>query len=353
MLHTEFKCVLGDKLKSTVSLAVSMIAVLVLFSSEAVGQRENAVTSIHLRDLGNFWTGGVWKENANGTESVTGQTYVEFFLPAEPLENSPPIILVPGGGLTGTIYGTTPDGRRGWAHYLASQGFDVYVTEPFGRGRAGSGPWESSAWVLWDMGDTGGELCGNCAFPEGEDAYKMWMSQFEGPAVASAGGVRAGGIGGGRGGVPTANADDVLVASDGTSNQHRGLVELLEHTGPAVLIAHSAGGGASLSVSAGYPDLVEALITVEPSGCPGNGGEQLADVPYMNLLGEYGNLETHANCMALAAQSLQAGGKGGAGRYLPEYNLYGHGHLLMQERGSDEIADLMVDWIMGGYPNEL
>ena len=53
---------------------------------------------------------------------------------------------------------------------------------------------------------------------------------------------------------------------------------------------------------------------VEPSDCPGLGGEQLTEVPYMNLLGEYGNLTTHANCMALMKQSLEAGGAGGAAR---------------------------------------
>lgn len=72
----------------------------------------------------------------------------------------------------------------------------------------------------------------------------------------------------------------------------------------------------------------------------------------MNLLGEYGNLTTHANCVALMNQSLEAEGAGGAARFLPDFGLPGHGHLLMQETRNDEIAQLMIDWISAGYPNE-
>ena len=307
------------------------------------------------RDLGNFWVGGEFVDNENGTQSVRGQTYVEYYLPANPRPDAPPIILVPGGGLLGSIYGTTPDMRPGWALYFAGQGFDVYVTEPYGRGRAGSGPWNDAAWVLWDMGEEPGVRCDGCAFPEEEGAYKMWMSQFAGPVPPAPQGAGRGARAGGPGGTPTAGATDRLGAPGGRigGQQNAALIELLNQTGKAVVIGHSVGGAATLRLAAARPELFAALITVEPSGCPGLGGEQLAEVPYMNLLGEYGNLTTHANCMALMRQSLDVGGTGGAGRFLPDFGLSGHGHLLMQETRNDEIAELMIDWIAAGYPNEI
>lgn len=307
------------------------------------------------RELGNFWIGGEFVDNGNGTQSVRGQTYVEYYLPANPLPDAPPIVLVPGGGLLGSIYGTTPDMRPGWALYFAIQGFDVYTTEPYGRGRAGSGPWNSAAWVLWDMGEEPGVRCDNCAFPEEAGAYRMWMSQFAGPEPPAPQGAGRGGRAGGPGGIPTASAADRLgeTGGPGGGQQTAALTELLDQTGKAVVIAHSAGGAAALRLAAARPELFAALITVEPSGCPGLGGEQLAALPYMNLLGEYGNLTTHTNCMALMKQSLEAGGAGGAARFLPDFGLTGHGHLLMQETRNDEIAQLMIDWISAGYPNEI
>lgn len=48
-----------------------------------------------------------------------------------------PIILIHGGGHTGSCYKTTPDERSGWAYYFAEKGFEVYVPDWSGCGRSG------------------------------------------------------------------------------------------------------------------------------------------------------------------------------------------------------------------------
>ena len=51
-----------------------------------------------------------------------------------------PIVLIPGGALTGVHFLTTPDGREGWAHYFVRRGYPVYIVDVPGRGRAGFVP---------------------------------------------------------------------------------------------------------------------------------------------------------------------------------------------------------------------
>ena len=48
-----------------------------------------------------------------------------------------PIIMVHGGGLTGDDLGNDPRRTEGWSTYFTRQGFDTYIVDFPGRGRAG------------------------------------------------------------------------------------------------------------------------------------------------------------------------------------------------------------------------
>ena len=52
----------------------------------------------------------------------------------------PPIVFLHGGGHTGACYRATPDGRQGWADYMAERGWPVVVADWPGHGRAGKVP---------------------------------------------------------------------------------------------------------------------------------------------------------------------------------------------------------------------
>ena len=48
-----------------------------------------------------------------------------------------PVVMIHGGGQTGTNFTGTPDGRRGWAHDFLRAGYEVYVVDQPGRARSG------------------------------------------------------------------------------------------------------------------------------------------------------------------------------------------------------------------------
>ncbi|KAI9661178.1 MAG: hypothetical protein M1821_009505 [Bathelium mastoideum] len=57
----------------------------------------------------------------------------------------PPIIFVHGGGLTGAIWDSTPDGRPSWARCAAALGYPVYVLDAVDSGRSQRAPDEVRA----------------------------------------------------------------------------------------------------------------------------------------------------------------------------------------------------------------
>src|SRR5881397_2952309 len=83
---------------------------------------------------GYLFTGGKYS-NSNNRTAMSGQLYVEFQIPSN--QTHPwPIVMIHGGGQTGTNYTGTPDGREGWAQFFLRQGYAVYVVDQPGRGRA-------------------------------------------------------------------------------------------------------------------------------------------------------------------------------------------------------------------------
>ena len=66
--------------------------------------------------------------------------YVDHLPDAIHLRDKPPIVMLHGGGHTGSCYLATPDGRPGWAPLFANKGYDVFVPDWPGHGRSPMGP---------------------------------------------------------------------------------------------------------------------------------------------------------------------------------------------------------------------
>jgi pimeloyl-ACP methyl ester carboxylesterase len=83
---------------------------------------------------GNFYIGGKYVESS-GDVPMVGQAFVEYMIPqrqTHPL----PIVMIHGGSQTGTGWISTPDGREGWAIYFLRHGYAVYVVDQVARGRS-------------------------------------------------------------------------------------------------------------------------------------------------------------------------------------------------------------------------
>ncbi|MGI9505954.1 MAG: alpha/beta fold hydrolase [Geminicoccaceae bacterium] len=223
--------------------------------------------SYHLADFGSYTVGGCLHEVTEGAPRRISFTrdaeydydprgtfavehaYVQYFIP-EARRAGPPVVLVHGGGMHGSTWETTPDGRPGWLHLLLRDGFEVHVIDNVERDRAGFAPGVfegepilrslEEAWSLFRIGP-----------PEGFAARAAFRDQaFPVSAFETLG----------RYLVPRWLTTTPL--------QSAALIALLERTGRAVVVCHSQSGEITFDAAERRPDLFDAILAVEPSATP-------------------------------------------------------------------------------------
>ncbi len=192
----------------------------------------------------------------DGREYFYGQMYVEVKIPAH--QTHPyPIIMVHGGSMSGTNYTGTPDGREGWAQYFVRRGYAVYVVDQPGRGRSGfltaaSGPMRNS-----DRSNSASRFVS-------QEKFKLWPqaalhTQWPGTGAADDP-------------ATLQLAMSQLPAIEDFNKQQPlnrdALIALLEKIGPSILLTHSQAGAFTWPVADARPDLVKAILAIEPNGPP-------------------------------------------------------------------------------------
>jgi len=205
---------------------------------------------------GFFWVGTERAELPFGTVS-RGPMFVGWEAPEHP-RHAEPVVLIHGGGGQGLDWLGTPDGRPGWATYLVQEGYVVYVVDRPGHGRASFHP----------------EVLGAMSPPL---SYEVCEWLFDPPPAGPAAGPASRrhtqwpGTGGSDEAVDQFMAGGGPMVADTAAahllEQARG-VELLDLIGPAILISHSAGGPLGWLMADRRPDLVRALVAIEPLGPP-------------------------------------------------------------------------------------
>ncbi len=325
-----------------------------------------------LRDMGMFFVGGEVRETA-GFEQHVDQALVHYLIPVNDRDWGP-VVMYPGLGLSSYIYLSTPDGREGWAQAFARRGFSAYVYDPVNTGPSGFavGPFRSAdqpapgvstwnigqVWQRWGFGDAPGEPYGDTRFPveHVEQFYASWPPRVGGGGGGMGGG--GGGMGagamaaaGGGGGMGAAAQGGGLPPTETDNPNVLALEALLERTGPAVLMPHSAGGPVIFVTARRRPELVTAIVVLEPTGCPTNpeAVEPITHIPFLAVYGDYiesrnqtGRLEA---CRATAAMITEMGGRGDM-LELTEEGIRGNSHLFMQDDNSDDIAARVAEWLM-------
>ena len=210
-------------------------------ASELRGQAADPVLDI--AEWSYHWYGVEHALLARGTVCNGMQMYVEHWTPAN-VRHPFPVVLIHGGYGQGSDWIGTPDGRRGWASLLLEQGYKVYILDRPGQGR-------------------------NPYYPFLHGLFDREAQTFERVAKSTA---TAKGLGGG-------NASDRIVAQMAASMgqpmannpisqnvwRTRGAL-LLDDIGPAILLSHGDGAVFAHVTAQARPELVKAIVTIEPAG---------------------------------------------------------------------------------------
>ncbi|WP_431880098.1 hypothetical protein [Micromonospora marina] len=359
----------------TVVAAATALAVLTgaLLVPRWVGDtRDDGLT---VTGSGYFYVGGqqVTDDSGGRTSTTwTGQAMVHRLVPAG--ADEPPVIMMPGLGLSSSIFLTTPDGREGWAQQAARAGHPVYVLDepslavsgfdvrPFNAVAAGESPPESQPkmsvwteeeiWPRWGFGESPGRPYPDTRFPVQDiDQFLAALPPYWRDGT-DAGGARAGGARQQPAAAPSATVAppaDSGGQGPGAPAQEQALLALLERTGPAILLAHSAAGSAAFAVADQHPEQVVAVVAVEPVGCPTE-ADQVPAAPTIAVYGDRiaerrqtGRLDACRSTVGL----VDAGGHPGRLVYLPDEGVRGNTHLMMQDDNSADIWHRIEDFLGG------
>jgi pimeloyl-ACP methyl ester carboxylesterase len=268
------------------------------------------------------------------------QMYVQYVKLAAPRARYP-LLMWHGGGLTGVTWETKPDGQPGWQQFFLRQGHDVYVSDAVERGRASWSRFpeifkgepifrtKKEAWELFRIGPNGsyrqaaGERVAHPGAQFPTQAFDLFALQS----------------------VPRWTTTDPAT--------HAAYKELVERVCPCVVMVHSQGGNFGFTAALGNPEKVKAVIAVEPSGAPKADDPALAklkNVPHLFVWGDY--LDAHPvwiNNVVKAPtayhEALVKQGTKSEWVDLPKVGVTGNSHMVMMDRNSDRVAQLVQDWM--------
>ena len=261
--------------------------------------------------------------------------------------NKPPIIMLPGFGLSAAIYLETPDGRMGWAKDAIARGHDTYLVEPAHSIRAGINPdpytraqlgepsetpalftWgQQHVWRRWGLGPKYPVLFEDSRFPDQafDNIVRFYSAVDVGRIEGSA--------------MIQYQLQDNVAA----------LAELLDQTGPAILLVHSAAGVTGFEVARQRPSQVLAVVNVEPVGCPTEDIQRWRQTSVLSVFGDHMEVRAQMPIRQKECQQtidlLSELGTSAKMFALPEMGIRGNSHLLMAEDNSSELMNLILDWL--------
>ena len=126
---------------------------------------------------------------------------------------------------------------------------------------------------------------------------------------------------------------------------------LVDKVCPCVMLLHSQGGAFGFKVAEQRPDKVKAIVAIESAtaGIVAN-APKLKDVPVLMLFGDY--VDEHPRWSTFKKIDMEYGNaiKAAGGKVdwinLPEIGIKGNSHMLMQDKNSDQIAEVIQKWLV-------
>jgi hypothetical protein len=332
---------------------LAMVALLAPLS--AISQKSAPLT---INAQGSFFVGG---DNKTVTEPGFGpiptqsgditvnQMYVQYQIPMQGARHVP-VVMVHGCCLSSKTWETTPDGRMGWSEYFVRKDRSVYLADQVSRARSGFDPatfndvrlgkapvalmpsildaTHQVAWTVFRFGPKFGETFPDEQFPM--QALDEFYKQM----------------------IPDLNAT-LLQNPNPTWTQMAALGVKL---GGTILMGHSESGFFPEHAALVDPRGTKGIISIEAVCETDLTSAQiaaLAKIPTLimfgdhlgDVLGQYVNwVDAFANCNAFVDQLKKAGGDAEM-MHLPALGIKGNSHMLMQDKNSDQLADLVIAWI--------
>ena len=302
-----------------------------------------------LKEQGSFFVGGEKKtlNTKGGGEITVNQMYVQYQIP-DTREQHVPVVMVHGCCLSSKTWETTPDGRMGWSEYFVRKNRAVYLADQVSRARSGFDPTalnavragtvppaqlpnilaasHQTAWSVFRFGPSFGQ-----PFPDGqfpieavEELYKQMI-----PDLNST--------------LPNPNPTWANMAA------------LAVKLKGAVLMGHSESGFFPEQAALINPAGIKGNISIEMP-CPVMTPAQvsaLAKIPTLIMFGDHlGDVQggpaswsaSFEGCQKFVQQLKDAGGTAEM-MHLPAMGIKGNSHMLMQDRNSNQLADLLLAWI--------
>jgi pimeloyl-ACP methyl ester carboxylesterase len=237
--------------------ALLVVVALSLISAGLISMpaKETSLPPLSIAQQGYLFAGGKYS-TVKDRPTLTGQLYAEFQIPAR-RTHPYPIVMIHGLWQSGTNFTGTPDGREGWAQFFLRQGYAVYVVDQPGRGRSAYDPDAYPGLRLPDLDDVQRRFIA----PE---RYNLWPqahlhTQWPGKGAP---------------GDPifdqfySTQLPSIADLAVQTQLTRDAVVALLDKIGPSIVLTHSQSGAFGWPIADARPDLVKAVVAVEPSGPP-------------------------------------------------------------------------------------
>jgi pimeloyl-ACP methyl ester carboxylesterase len=296
------------------------------------------------------------------------QMYVQYQIPVNPRQY--PLVLVHGGGGTGRVWETTPDGRPGYQTIMLRRGYSVYIVDFPRRGRAGLPTFNGNfgnldgtqivpdltsavgvqwGWTRWRIGPAYPEIFPVQQFPTDQASLDQFFQAL----------------------VPLVS-DDAAVITDA-------LVALLDKIGPAILVTHSQSGLFGWLAAMRRPDHVKAIVSYEPgfvfpegdvpppiplftgempagNPVPAVDFDKLTHIPLQVVYGDNIPAEPIPDLVAdgrraqvvasvLFEEAIDSRGGDAEILHLPDVGLFGNSHFMFQDRNNREVAHLLAQFL--------
>lgn len=225
---------------------------------------------IVLRTMGSLFFGGSVTTLENGETFHGDHGYAQFFIPEK--AHDYPLIMWHGIGQSGRSYETTPDGREGFMAIMPRRNWATYIIDQPRRGRAGrtmeteivnavpttsreSSVWNAFRLGIWDA-------------PKAPIFYKVLQFPKESKRAVE----------------QLFRSQTPDTGAEPRNNEYytfmgKTMESLIEKTGPAILITHSASGKYGWFSGIANSDTIKAIIAFEPGQIVLPHDEQVTNPP--------------------------------------------------------------------------